>query len=476
MTTTSKEVQNLTALGTITTGDKLVGERVAGTTGLFTYAVDITLDTAPALGGDLNMAGYELTSAKLGSNLDMNAYGLTDARLASNLNVETYAVVDTNTNELFKFSPAASAVNEMTVFNAATGSGPNIAASGDDSNIDINLSSKNTGKVVLNSANTSTAIRFNTGTANQHTTDLSFADTSATRTITIPDYDGTAMLMSSAGSAGQIIRSAAGSVNAWSTATFADTYGASEILYSNGANTVQGLTTAANGVLVTNGSSVPSIATDLPTAVTIGGAYVHRVGGTDVAVADGGTGQSSYTNGQLLIGNTTGNTLAKGTLTAGDGINISNGAGSITLTKAIGPMCRAYRTTSTQTLSHGAWTKLQLNATAIDTESDFDTSTNYRYTPSVAGYYLFNLSGALTTFVDQTSVGVAIFKNGSLAFENVLQCSGTGNMFPQVTTVESMNGTTDYVEMYMYNGTGGNSDLQIGNSRTYFNIAYMGAS
>lgn len=45
----------------------------------------------------------------------------------------------------------------------------------------------------------------------------------------------------------------------------------------------------------------------------------------------GGTGQSSYTNGQLLIGNTAGNTLAKATLTAGAGITITNGNGSITI-------------------------------------------------------------------------------------------------------------------------------------------------
>jgi hypothetical protein len=48
-------------------------------------------------------------------------------------------------------------------------------------------------------------------------------------------------------------------------------------------------------------------------------------------VASGGTGQSTFTNGQLLIGNSTGNTLAKSTLTAGANINISNGTGSITI-------------------------------------------------------------------------------------------------------------------------------------------------
>lgn len=50
-----------------------------------------------------------------------------------------------------------------------------------------------------------------------------------------------------------------------------------------------------------------------------------------LAVASGGTGQSSYTDGQLLIGNSTGNTLTKSTLTAGSGVSIANGSGSITI-------------------------------------------------------------------------------------------------------------------------------------------------
>jgi len=50
-----------------------------------------------------------------------------------------------------------------------------------------------------------------------------------------------------------------------------------------------------------------------------------------VAVSKGGTGQTTYTNGQLLIGNSTGNTLTKATLTAGSGISVTNGAGAITI-------------------------------------------------------------------------------------------------------------------------------------------------
>ena len=55
-----------------------------------------------------------------------------------------------------------------------------------------------------------------------------------------------------------------------------------------------------------------------------------------LGVAYGGTGQTSYTNGQLLIGNTTGNTLAKATLTAGTGITVTNGSGTITIASSGG--------------------------------------------------------------------------------------------------------------------------------------------
>jgi hypothetical protein len=79
------------------------------------------------------------------------------------------------------------------------------------------------------------------------------------------------------------------------------------------------LTTGVTGILpVANGGTGASTGIPLGTAVT----------GT-LAVANGGTGQTSYTNGQLLIGNTTGNTLTPATLTAGSGVTITNGAGSI---------------------------------------------------------------------------------------------------------------------------------------------------
>jgi len=69
--------------------------------------------------------------------------------------------------------------------------------------------------------------------------------------------------------------------------------------------------------------------------------------GSTIAVAYGGTGQTTYTDGQLLIGNSTGNTLAKATLTAGTGISITNGSGSITLAIDSGTAIPDLTTTAT---------------------------------------------------------------------------------------------------------------------------------
>jgi hypothetical protein len=53
------------------------------------------------------------------------------------------------TLELVKFAETASAVNEITVTNSATGNAPEIAATGDDTNIDLKLTPKGTGKLNL---------------------------------------------------------------------------------------------------------------------------------------------------------------------------------------------------------------------------------------------------------------------------------------------------------------------------------------
>ena len=85
---------------------------------------------------------------------------------------------------------------------------------------------------------------------------------------------------------------------------------------------------AESGSTARTSLGLGTIATQAANNVSITGGSITGI--TDLAVADGGTGVSTVpTNGQLLIGNGTGYTVA--TLTAGTGASISNGAGSITI-------------------------------------------------------------------------------------------------------------------------------------------------
>jgi hypothetical protein len=104
-----------------------------------------------------------------------------------------------------------------------------------------------------------------------------------------------------------------------------------KLYYKNLANTVQLLTAAGTGggtVTNVNGSGGT-------TGLTLTGGPITNTGtltlGGTLAVANGGTGNTSYTDGQLLIGNTSTGGLTKATLTAGANITITNAGGAITI-------------------------------------------------------------------------------------------------------------------------------------------------
>lgn len=104
---------------------------------------------------------------------------------------------------------------------------------------------------------------------------------------------------------------------------------ADTFLKTNGSGALSFATPSVAGSALTGTSLAAGIVTSSLTAV--GTIATGTWSATTIAVDKGGTGQTSYTNGQLLIGNTTGNTLTKATLTAGTGITVTNGGGSITI-------------------------------------------------------------------------------------------------------------------------------------------------
>lgn len=91
---------------------------------------------------------------QLGYHTNITASNISASAAVTSLHYDLLAtgdIRDANDNELLKFTQTASAVNEFTVANTATGNGPSLCATGGDSNIDLNLVAKGTGNVTMGS-------------------------------------------------------------------------------------------------------------------------------------------------------------------------------------------------------------------------------------------------------------------------------------------------------------------------------------
>ena len=210
-----------------------------------------------------------------------------------------------------------------------------------------------------------------------------------------------------------------------------------------------------------------------------------------LVATSGGTGQSSYAVGDLLYASTTtalskladvatGNALISG------GVGVAPSWGKIGLTTHIsGTLAQANggtgvttapafsaTPTTTQAVTSATYTKVNFGTENFDTNNNFASS---RFTPTVAGYYFISGSIYSVSTAAATYIWAIIYKNGALAF--------SGNLNPPVSTVDgvgtvngliSMNGSTDYLEMYCYLA-GTSPVIQIGANTVFSGFLARGA-
>ena len=102
--------------------------------------------------------------------------------------------------------------------------------------------------------------------------------------------------------------------------------------------------------------------------------------------------------------------------------------------------------------SNGVFTKAPFDTITFDTDSFFDNTTNYRFQPTIAGYYQITVNLYISYLSTGGTVPQAmIYKNGS-EYARGGQVYSAVSIYGaiNVTDLVYLNGSTDYVEGYVY--------------------------
>jgi hypothetical protein len=214
---------------------------------------------------------------------------------------------------------------------------------------------------------------------------------------------------------------------------------------------------------VANGTTTPVITLQVPTASASnrgalsstdwttfnnkGSGTVTNVTGTAPVVSSGGATPA--------ISMAAATASVNGYLTSTDWTAFNNAAK--------GPAFLA-QLTSAQTIAGASYVKITLDNEIFDTNSNFDPTTNYRFTPTVAGYYQINAGIFYNTTGVSGLMQFFIYKNGSNAASTANILSASGYVSLNLSQIVYCNGSSDYIELYTYNG---NALSQTTSSGTY---------
>jgi len=204
------------------------------------------------------------------------------------------------------------------------------------------------------------------------------------------------------------------------------------VLDSDGnTGTITASPTGARVYTMPDASGTVAVSAAAPVTLSAAGA----IGLTSpLPVANGGTGAASWTDGQLLIGNTTGNTAALGTLTGtANRVTVTNGSGTVTLSAP-----QDLATTSEPTF------------VGTDYADGTDTSI-------IKHLQETGLGGRLTVGLDETARTMVICDAGDMATDLGLAAASNPTLYIQNAAAD----VNDWISM-THDGTNGVIDVGAG--------------
>ena len=132
----------------------------------------------------------------------------------------------------------------------------------------------------------------------------------------------------------------------------------------------------------------------------------------------------------------------------------------------------AYRDATNQVVPTGVDTKIEFNAEMFDEHNEFDSTTNYRFTATRAGYYFVVVQAAITPPIDGTKLVLKIRKNDvTVAFSaDVFGAAKASGL--SVASILSL-AANDYVEGYLIHDSGGDEEIYAGIYNTAITIVKL---
>ena len=282
--------------------------------------------------------------------------------------------------------------------------------------------------------------------AGNNLSDVTSASTARTN-LGVPNLTGT-------GASGTWAITAANvTTNANLTGVVTSVGNATSIANSAITNAMLANTAVANLTGTNSGDQTISDATISTTDITTNNAstskhgFLKKLDNTATHYQDG-TGNWSTpagTNAGTVTSITAGTGLTGGTITT---------SGTIAISKPLGTLSAIMITMATnQSIPAATFTKVKFDTRSFDLNTDYDPTTNYRWTPQVAGTYFITSAISFAPSTANALIENCIYKNGSQVGPAGLS-QGPLNNYETcfISQGVQMNGTTDYIEIYFYQG------------------------
>ena len=153
-------------------------------------------------------------------------------------------------------------------------------------------------------------------------------------------------------------------------------------------------------------------------------------------------------------------------------MSITNSGVTATGIPIVPPAFRAYMG-AYQIIQNNTNSKLEIDTETFDSNSFYDTS-NYRFTPTIAGYYFVNANAQFSNATGNYVFGINIYKNGSNALRGMKWNDGSNSeLNTQISGILAFNGSSDYAELYGWESSGGQITIFNGTNTTYFEAFYI---